>query len=220
MLAHGVAAAAPILPDVLLAWSFDPTVVIPVVLAAALYLAAVRSVDRAHPATHVPTIRSVCWLLGLGAIVVALQSPIERYDTTLFSVHMIQHILLTLIAPPLLALGAPVTLLLRAVRPETRRRVILPILHSVPIRVMTFPVVTWLLFALAMWGTHFSPISTGRSRSRPSISSSTRSTSWPAASSGGRWSALDPSPWRMREPARILYTFLRCPRTRSSGSRS
>ena len=71
---------------------------------------------------------------------------------------MVQHILLTLVAPPLLALGAPITLLLRAVRPETRRRVILPILHSVPVRVMTFPVVTWLLFALAMWGTHFSPI--------------------------------------------------------------
>ena len=211
VLAHGVVAAAPVLPDVLLDWSFDPTVVSPIVLAAALYLAAVRSVDRAHPATHVPTIRSVCWLLGLGAIVVALQSPIERYDTTLFSLHMVQHILLTLIAPPLLALGAPITLLLRAVRPETRRRVILPILHSVPVRVITFPVVTWLLFALAMWGTHFSPIF-DRSLEDPSVHQLEHAFYlvagclfwWPVV-------ALDPSPWRMREPARILYTFLQMP---------
>jgi putative copper resistance protein D len=159
----------------------------------------------------VPSIRSVCWLLGLGAIVVALQSPIERYDTTLFSVHMVQHILLTLIAPPLLALGAPITLLLRVVRPETRRRVILPILHSVPVRVITFPVVTWLLFALAMWGTHFSPIF-DRSLEDPSVHQLEHAFYlvagclfwWPVV-------ALDPSPWRMREPARILYTFLQMP---------
>ncbi len=71
---------------------------------------------------------------------------------------MIQHILLALIAPPLLALGGPITLLLRVSRPETRRRVILPILHSWPVKAITFPVVTWVLFALTMWGTHFSPM--------------------------------------------------------------
>ncbi len=209
--AHGVVPAAPVLPDVLFAWSFDPSVVVPLGLGAALYLVAVRAVDRAHPLNPVPTIRSVCWLLGLGAILVALQSPIERFDTTLFSVHMVQHILLTLIAPPLLALGAPITLLLRASRPETRRQVILPVLHSLPVRVITFPVVTWLLFALAMWGTHFSPIF-DRSLEDPSLHQLEHAFYliagclfwWPVV-------ALDPSPWRMREPARILYTFLQMP---------
>lgn len=208
---HGVTPPAPVLPDVLLAWSFDPTVVVPLVLVAATYLVAVRAVDRAHPANPVPTIRSVCWLLGLGAIFVALQSPIERFDTTLFSVHMVQHILLTLIAPPLLALGAPITLILRTVRPETRRRVVLPILHSVPVRIITFPVVTWVLFALAMWGTHFSPIF-DRSLEDPAVHQLEHAFYlvagclfwWPVV-------ALDPSPWRMREPARILYTFLQMP---------
>ena len=70
------------------------------------------------------------FLWGLVAIELALQSPIERYDTTLFSAHMIQHILLTLIAPPLIAAGAPITLLLRFSRPAFRRRWILPVLHS------------------------------------------------------------------------------------------
>ena len=102
------------------AWSFDPT-------------SSSRS-SWPRPATCGRSGRSIgpipatrcrddparsCWLLGLGAIVVALQSPIERYDTTLFSVHMVQHILLTLVAAPLLALGAPITLLLRFARPET-----------------------------------------------------------------------------------------------------
>ena len=61
---------------------------------------------------------------------IALQSGIERYDTTLFSIHMVQHLLLTLVAPPLLALGAPVTQLMRAASPGTRSRWILPLLHS------------------------------------------------------------------------------------------
>jgi putative copper resistance protein D len=209
--AYGLAGPAPVLPGVLLDWSFDPTVVLPVALLGGGYLWAVRRVDWAHPANRVPRIRPACWLLGLGAILVALQSPIERYDTTLFSVHMVQHILLTLVAAPLLALGAPITLILRVVRPETRRRVVLPILHSVPVKAITFPVVTWLLFATAMWGTHFSPIFQ-TSLDEPAVHQVehliylvTASLFW--------WPAigLDPSPWRMREPVRILYTFLQMP---------
>ena len=67
---------------------------------------------------------------ALIAIEIALQSPIEAYDTTLFSDHMVQHVLLTMVAAPLLALGAPITLLLRFARPEVRKRWILPVLHS------------------------------------------------------------------------------------------
>ena len=54
------------------------------------------------------------------ALAFALISGIERYDTTLFSVHMVQHILLVLVAAPLIALAAPITLLLRVSSPTTR----------------------------------------------------------------------------------------------------
>lgn len=209
--AHGDGVAVPVLPDVLLAWSFDPTIVVPLVLAALLYGLAVRRVDGAHPGNPVPRLRVASWLAGLSVIWIALQSPIERYDTTLFSVHMVQHILLTMAAAPLLALGAPITLLLQVVRPETRRRVVLPILHSRPVRVLTFPVVTWLLFAVAMWGTHFSPVF-DRSLEEPLIHQLEHAAYlataclfwWPVV-------GLDPSPWRMTEPVRILYTFLQMP---------
>ena len=43
-----------------------------------------------------------------------------RYDTTLFSVHMVQHVLLAMVAAPLLALAAPITLILRVSSHETR----------------------------------------------------------------------------------------------------
>ncbi len=209
--AHGTSGPVPVLPDVLLAWSFDPTVAVPLAILAAGFLWAVRHVDRAHPTNRVPRSRTFFWLLGLATIFVALQSPIERYDTTLFSVHMVQHVLLMLFAAPFLALAAPITLLLRTVRPTTRRRVVLPILHSLPVRIVTFPVVTWVLFAVVMWGTHFSPIFE-RSLEEPTVHQFEHLIYlvtaclfwWPVV-------ALDPSPWRMREPARILYTFLQMP---------
>jgi len=209
--AHGSTGPIPVLPDVLLAWSFDPTIDVPLAIGAVLYLWAVRHVDQAHPTNPVPRRRTFFWLLGLATIFVALQSPIERYDTTLFSVHMVQHVLLMLFAAPFLALSAPITLLLRTVRPETRRRVVLPILHSLPVRIVTFPVVTWVLFAMVMWGTHFSPIFE-RSLEDPSVHQVEHLVYlvtaclfwWPVV-------ALDPSPWRMGEPARIVYTFLQMP---------
>ena len=60
---------------------------------------------------------------------------------------MVQHVLLTLVAAPLIALSAPITLVLRLVSPATRRRWILPVLHSRVTRILAFPVVAWVIFA-------------------------------------------------------------------------
>ena len=165
-----LAAAAPVLghgavPDeppsalgLVLGWSFEPAVALPLLAAALAWLRLVGRVNGAHPGNPVPRRRSAAFLGGLLAVAVALQSGIERYDTALFSIHMVQHLLLTMVAGPLLALGAPVTLLLRAAGPEERRRWILPALHSRAARVIGHPVVAALLFAGVMWGTHFSPL--------------------------------------------------------------
>jgi putative copper resistance protein D len=210
--AHGVAAAPPSDPLALLGmWAFDPTVQVPLVAAAVGYLSAVRAVNRAHPANPVPVRRTVAFLAGLVAIELALQSPIEHYDTTLFSVHMVQHILLTLIAAPLLAAGAPITLLLRFSRANVRRRWILPILHSRAVKALTHPVVAWLLFAGVMWGSHFSPLFNA-SLEEPWIHQLEHvlylTTAllfwWPIV-------GADPSPWRMPPPLRVLYAFLQMP---------
>jgi putative copper resistance protein D len=210
-LAHSVDLTPPRWPGVLLDWSFDPTVVLPLALAATLYLQAVRSVDRAHSSNPVPRRRIAAFLAGIAAIEIALQSPIEHYDTTLFSVHMVQHILLTFVAAPLIVLGAPITLLLRAVRPDVRSGVVLPILHSRVVRVISFPVVSWALFAAVMWGTHFSPWFDA-SLSNPWLHDLEHVAFlgaallfwWPVV-------GLDPSPWRMPHPVRALYAFLQMP---------
>ena len=66
---------------------------------------------------------------------------------------MVQHLLLTMVAAPLLVLAAPITLLLRVASPEARRRWILPVLHSRIVRVVSYPLVAWVLFAGVMWFT-------------------------------------------------------------------
>ena len=210
--AHGIAPPPPSdVAGLLSLWSFDPLVQVPLVLAAIAWVSAVRTVNRAHPASPVPRRRTVAFLLGLAAIELALQSPIERYDTTLFSVHMVQHILLTMVAPPLIAAAGPITLLLRFSRPEVRRRWILPVLHSRPVRVLTYPVVAWLLFATVMWGSHFSPLF-NTSLEEPLVHQLEHLLYlvtallfwWPIV-------GVDPSPWRMPHPVRAMYAFLAMP---------
>ena len=153
--AHGVAAGPPDAAMLLTGWSFDIEVWLPVLLAGWGYLVLVRSVNRAHPANPVPRRRVWCWFAGLAVLLVATQSVIGAYDTTLFTVHMAQHLLLTMLAAPLLLLGAPVTLLLRAASPEVRRDVILPVLHSRLVRIVSHPIVAWTQFAVILWASHF-----------------------------------------------------------------
>jgi putative membrane protein len=102
-----------------------------------------------------PVGRTVVFLLGLGALGVATISGIEAYDDTLLSVHMIQHMILSMVAPILLALGAPVTLALRTASPGPRR-VLLRVLHSGAAKVLTFPLITFGLFVVSPFVLYFS----------------------------------------------------------------
>ena len=155
--AHGEAVTAPTFPGVLLAWSFDPLAIALIGAAALIYLRAVREVNAAHPRSPVPRWRTVAYLGGLVAITLALLSPIERYETALLSVHMVQHMLLQLVAAPLLLLAAPVTLALRVAPPGVRGW-LLRVLHSRVLRVVTHPLVAWTAFVVVNWGWQFSPL--------------------------------------------------------------
>jgi putative copper resistance protein D len=210
--AHGAAADQPEgLVDLLTAWSFDPVLQVPLLLTLVAYLWAVRHVNEAHPGNPVPQRRVAAFVAGMLVMELALTSAIERYDTTLFSVHMVQHILLTMVAAPLLALGAPITLLLRFAKPDVRKRWILPVLHSRVLRVISFPVVAWLLFAGVMWASHFSPLFND-ALEHPLLHqfehllyvSSALLFWWPVV-------GVDPSPWRLPYPLRMLYVFLQMP---------
>jgi len=93
-----------------------------------------------------PVGRTVSFVgLGLGTFAVATMSGLGAYDDDLFSVHMVQHMLLAMVVPVFLALGAPVTLALRTL-PHRPRAALLTVLHSRPVALLTFPAIGWLLF--------------------------------------------------------------------------
>ena len=103
-----------------------------------------------------PLGRSLSFLVGgLGTIAVATMSGLAAYDTSLFGAHMVQHMLLSMVATVFLALGAPVTLALRTL-PRRPRRVLMSVLHSRVAQVASFPLVTWVLFVASPFALYFS----------------------------------------------------------------
>jgi cytochrome c oxidase assembly factor CtaG len=101
---------------VLTQWQAAPVVTVSVVVLAGLYLWGVVRVARQHPARPWPRWRTALFITGLAVIVISLQSGIGTYDDRLFWDHMVQHLLLIMVAPPLLIFGQPLTLLLHASR--------------------------------------------------------------------------------------------------------
>jgi putative membrane protein len=93
--------------------------------------------------------------LGLGTIAFVTLGGLGAYDTTLLSVHMVQHMGLTMVAPIFLALGAPVTLALRALHKKPRR-VLVRVLHSRVARVLANPLFSFGVFVLNPFALYFS----------------------------------------------------------------
>ncbi len=123
-------------------WAPDPLLLV-VVAVAILYASAVRRL--ASRGRDWPRQRSAAFAAGLLVIAFATQSGFAEYDTVLFSLHIVQHLLLGMIAPVLLVLGAPVTLALQASDRRVRFR-LLRVLHSRPVSVLTHPLLVWLWF--------------------------------------------------------------------------
>ncbi len=92
-----------------------------------------------------PQERTAAFLAGLIAVDAALQSPVVTFTGTYFQAHVIQHLLLMVVAPPLLALGAPSTLLLQTASRRTKRRWLV-VLRSRPFAVLTHPILVWFLY--------------------------------------------------------------------------
>jgi putative copper resistance protein D len=134
-------------------WSMPlvPTVV--TVWAGGLYVLGLLALRRRGD--RWPVGRTLAFGIGLGFFHLATSSGLAAYDTTLLSIHMVQHLVLSMLVPLALALGAPVTLALRTL-PVRPRRWLLAVLHSRVAKVLSFPLLAFGLYVVSPWALYFS----------------------------------------------------------------
>jgi putative membrane protein len=109
----------PSLPSLFVShWRPSPSLNLIAAVYLVLYLVATARVRRAGG--RWPAARSVSFAAGIGCVLIALESGLDSYDDRLLSVHMIQHMLLLLVAPLLVLLGRPALVALRALPPARR----------------------------------------------------------------------------------------------------
>lgn len=127
------------------------------VLAGSVYLVAVFDLrGRGHAW---PVGRTLSFVAGLLTIIASTGTGIGGYGMELFSVHMVQHMLLSMLAPILLLMGAPITLALRSLPSSgNARKRLLAVLHSRVARWLTSPLVTIPLFLASLYGLYFTPL--------------------------------------------------------------
>jgi cytochrome c oxidase assembly factor CtaG len=200
----------PLTPTRLLTeWTWEWLMALGIAVAAGLYIAGLVALRRRHD--HWPVQRSLSFLLGgLGSIAVATMSALGTYDTVMLSVHMVQHMILMMLAPIFLALGAPVTLALRTL-PTRPRAMLLAVLHSRLARVLTFAPLALALFIATPFALYYSPF----------YELSLRSDFWHAflhlhfiiIGSLLMWPLVgtDPVPGRISYPFRLLLLFVMLP---------
>jgi cytochrome c oxidase assembly factor CtaG/putative copper export protein len=155
-------AGPPTVARVLFDWRFDLIFGTAAIVMAGVYLAAVGRLHRRGDAW--PVGRTLSWLIGCAVLLVATSSGLGRYMPAMFSMHMSSHMLLSMLVPILLVLGAPVTLALRALpaagrgEPPGPREWLLAALHSHVSRFLTHPIVATVVFVVGFYGLYFSGI--------------------------------------------------------------
>ncbi|MGC4939838.1 cytochrome c oxidase assembly protein [Kribbella sp. DT2] len=146
--------------DSLSAWHPSAGWLMAIVVLASIYLYAVLVLHRRGVAW--PVGRTIAWLLGLGTLVLVTSTGLASYGMTLFSVHMAQHMVLSMLTPIFLLLGAPITLALRTLPAGSRygapRRFLLTALHSRFARVISHPGFTVTAFVVSLYALYFTDL--------------------------------------------------------------
>ncbi|MFD8702402.1 cytochrome c oxidase assembly protein [Kitasatospora sp. NPDC059648] len=142
-------------------WSPDWVFLLGGLVALALYLVGVVRLYRRGD--RWPIGRVVGWVAGVASMLLVTCSGLNDYGMVLFSAHMIQHMVLSMLTPILLLLGAPITLALRALRPAGKgrprgpRELLVALLHSRYVRVISHPAFTIPMFIASLYGVYFTP---------------------------------------------------------------
>ncbi|MBV9131338.1 MAG: cytochrome c oxidase assembly protein [Chloroflexi bacterium] len=134
----------------------DPFLLVPLIAVGVAYALGYRRLARRRHATHGR--RDGLFVVGYAALLVALISPVHSVGEQYFSVHMVQHLLLSLVAPPLLLLSAAMPVLLWAFPAQDRatlgRLVGQPGLVRSSLKFLTKPLVALTLFVATQWIWH------------------------------------------------------------------
>jgi putative membrane protein len=145
--------------DVWRAWTLAPTVVLSLAVTACCYALGLRAHRaRVTRARGVAAWRVRSFAVGLLALAIALISPIDAVSASLFSVHMVQHLLLVVVAAPLIVVGEPAYIMLWALPIRTRRVIArrwrrLPTLRAIW-HGMSYPAVAWTVHVTTLWLWH------------------------------------------------------------------
>ena len=135
--------------------ALDPGAGLLVVVAATLYTGGVRRLARRGRRWR--RARSAAFVAGLVVVVAATQTGLAGAEAQRFSLHVVQHLLLGMVAPALFALSAPVTLALQA-SSRPAQTVLLGVLDHPVVAVLTHPATAWALFGGSLVALYFSPL--------------------------------------------------------------
>ncbi|MFD7436757.1 cytochrome c oxidase assembly protein [Streptomyces sp. NPDC059861] len=144
-----------------LQWSPEPFFLVACLLGLALYGWGVVRLRRRGD--RWPVGRTVSFVAGVLTIGLMMCTQLNDYGMVMFSVHMVQHMVISMLSPILILLGGPITLALRALPPAARghkgpRELLLALLHSRYMRIITHPAFTIPLFIASLYALYFSPI--------------------------------------------------------------
>ena len=142
---------------VLSSWSIPPWATFGLLLAATIYFRGWQSL-RPLRSTLFPSWRLGCFLAGLASLWFAIASPLDAFGSLVLTAHMVQHLLLMVVAPPLILLGSPTIPLLRGLPRWAARDALGPFLNWPLLdrlgRALTHPAFCWVAMAVAMLGWH------------------------------------------------------------------
>ncbi|MFI7009379.1 cytochrome c oxidase assembly protein [Streptomyces sp. NPDC050145] len=145
-----------------LGWSADPFFLIGCLVALGLYGWAV--VRLARRGDKWPVSRTLSFVVGVLTIALVMCTKLNDYGMVMFSVHMVQHMVISMLSPILLLMGAPITLALRALPVAAKRgnkgprELLLMLLHSRYMRIVTHPAFTIPLFIASLYALYFTPL--------------------------------------------------------------
>ena len=193
---------------ILASWTWKEPTLLVILAVGILYARGLR--NWPHPRPMKPW-RPYFFYAGLAFLVIALVSPIDALSDDLFFMHMIQHLLMVMVAPPLLLLGAPTTPLLRGVPKFVLKGVVAPLMRNQEVRssyrFLTYAGTVWVLFSINMWAWHFYGGAYERATQNAALHIfmhwtfiTTATLFW--------WVVIDPRPLRSRIPYPLRLIFL------------